>query len=211
MNTKKEAYVQPEIDWDSFAEMIPKEKLDVIVEPRRAGPPLGYDYLQNKLVFLHGHGCVHELLRSPVISTASGFYEYNAILYEHPFFADGQEVVWAIHPFSIASPTRYNYNKVCKDFGYGVRQVEHDWNHLSVDELWELVQTWEWKEQLDHEWVEYKRGVSEGIQYKMDPYDAVVIDGPAMEWYRRIFKGRIPEKDWINLVTGGDAYIKVGR
>lgn len=87
--------------------------------------------------YVHGHACIHNLI------------DYSRVYsYDHYEFLIKSKTscVWAIHPFTELRTN--DYDLVCEDFGYTLERVEHPWNSLGVEALWEIAKQFSWSQHI---------------------------------------------------------------
>ena len=143
-------------------------------------------------IWIHEHHCHHDLMRSNIIPITN--CEYSDILNYVTKNNKPLQVTWAIHPFNTNRPMSYEI--VCKEFGYEIPKKIHEWNDYSVDELWELVQTWNWSEFIDMRIFvgEMEIDITKDLLANYNMCD---------RWYKDIFSGRVKYNDWAHLITDG--------
>jgi hypothetical protein len=147
-------------------------------------------------IWIHEHHCHHDLMRSNIIPISN--CEYSDILNYVTKNNEHLQVTWAIHPFNKSQNTKgdtyntHSYETVCKEFGYEIPKKIHEWNEYSSDELWELVQSWDWEGNID-------MGNSTTIIAEL-----VANDNIFDRWYKHLFSGKIKYSEWIHVITDGE-------
>ena len=112
--------------------------------------------------YVHGHACIHNLI------------DYSRVYSSDPYqllVESKTSCVYAIHPFT-ENLHMYDYDLVCEDFGYTLERVEHPWNSLGVEALWEIAKQFSWPQHIAEGRLE----------------DILREDNLYMYWYENIFK-----------------------
>jgi len=113
--------------------------------------------------YVHGHACIHNLI------------DYSRVYSSDPYrllIESKTSCVYAIHPFTNV-PERDDYERICEDFGYTLERVEHPWNSLGVEALWEIAKQFSWRQHIAD-------GMLEDILRADSIYHT--------HWYENIFK-----------------------
>tara|TARA_B110001454_G_C12530555_1_gene355040 strand:- start:288 stop:575 length:288 start_codon:yes stop_codon:yes gene_type:complete len=92
--------------------------------------------------------------------------------------------VWAVHPFTELRTN--DYDLVCEDFGYTLERVEHPWNSLGVEALWEIAKQFSWPQHIAD---------SDG-----DIRDLLNPNYIYTQWYENIFKEHYTLEEWHSLM-----------
>ena len=95
------------------------------------------------LHYIHGHACIHNLMS---IGADYDSDPYKQLLNIKKSYSSNS-FVWASTPFNKPCDPMH-YEEVCDDFGYKLQRIEHDWNSLSIPELWTLCGRFNWKEHI---------------------------------------------------------------
>jgi hypothetical protein len=122
--------------------------------------------------YVHGHACIHNLI------------DYSKIYWTDPYellIESKTSCVWAIHPFTELRTN--DYDLVCEDFGYTLERVEHPWNSLGVEALWEIAKQFSWRQHIAD-------GNLPNILWS---------DGVYTRWYENIFKQHYSYDEWLAL------------
>ena len=125
--------------------------------------------------YVHGHACIHNLI------------DYSKIYCTDPYkllIESKTSCVWAVHPFTELRTN--DYDLVCEDFGYTLERVEHPWNSLGVEALWEIAKQFSWPQHIAD---------SDG-----DIRDLLNPNYIYTQWYENIFKEHYTLEEWHSLM-----------
>tara|TARA_B110001454_G_scaffold216022_1_gene238502 strand:+ start:199 stop:495 length:297 start_codon:yes stop_codon:yes gene_type:complete len=96
--------------------------------------------------------------------------------------------VYAVHPFTnSSSANKGDYARICEDFGYTLERVEHPWNSLDSEALWEIAKQFSWSQQI-----------SEG-----NGDDILNPEFIYMGWHKTLFRFTHSKDDWYDLIGIG--------
>ena len=142
---------------------------------------MNYDYH-----YVHGHDCIHNLMTIENCTSTckphcnSHLTQYQALL------QGNKRCVWALHPFNPHLLESSSYTTTCEEFGYTLDTVEHPWNTLSVKQLWEVFEQFNWAEHVE----------------SMNTSDIQNPDYIYTRWYNNVFAGHISSAQYWNTVLG---------
>ena len=128
----------------------------------------------NNYQYVHGHACIHNLI------------DYSKIYCTDPYellIESKTSCVWAIHPFTELRTD--DYDLVCEDFGYTLERVEHPWNSLGVEALWEIAKQFSWSQHIG----------------QSSSSDLLNPDYIYTQWYNNLFKEHYSYDEWLALTS----------